>query len=176
MVGALRGRHTQFYIDILYGLAFAGGFGYLLGFGMDPLVAAFMGGLVMGYFLRVWENMSVYERILREEVASRAESHVAEELEEQVPDRVEEEVVTETQAQVSDVMDSQIPEKVEQEVSTEAKEQVADEVDAQISHEKEQELVDEVEEILIERMHDLDEELADALHEQLNEENPGPSS
>ena len=47
------GRQTQFYIDTVYGLVFSLGFGYLLFVGMDPRIAAFQGGLVLGYFLRV---------------------------------------------------------------------------------------------------------------------------
>jgi hypothetical protein len=79
------GRQTQFHIDVVYGLAFSIGFGYLLLYGMDPRVGALEGGLVLGYFLRVWENMSVYEQILEEEVAEEAEDAVATEVEAQVP-------------------------------------------------------------------------------------------
>jgi len=64
----LRGRQTQFYIDVIYGIGFAGAFAYLLFVDMDPRIAAFQGGLVLGYILRVWENMTIYERILHEEV------------------------------------------------------------------------------------------------------------
>ncbi|PSQ75061.1 MAG: hypothetical protein BRD33_04855, partial [Bacteroidetes bacterium QH_6_63_17] len=91
----LHGRQTQFYIDLIYGLGFAVGFGYLLIVGMNPLVAAFQSGLVLGYFLRVWENMSVYERILQEEVAAEAEEAVAHEIEDTMPGEVEEAVAEE---------------------------------------------------------------------------------
>ena len=85
----LSGRQTQFHIDVVYGLAFSAGFGYLLFVGLDPRVAAFEGGLVLGYFLRVWENMTVYERVLEQEVAERAEAQVSEEVAEQVPAEAE---------------------------------------------------------------------------------------
>lgn len=81
----LRGRHTQFYIDIVYGLAFAVGFAYLLLVGLNALVVAFQGGLIVGYFLRVWENMVVYERVIEEAVSAEAVTAVAEEAEQQVP-------------------------------------------------------------------------------------------
>ena len=43
------------------------GFGYLLFVGLDARIAAFQGGLILGYFLRVWENMMMYERILQDD-------------------------------------------------------------------------------------------------------------
>jgi len=88
----LQGRQTQFYIDLIYGIGFAVGFGYLIFVGMNPMVAAFQSGLVLGYFLRVWENMSVYERILQEEVAAEAEEAVAHEIEDTMPDEIKKRV------------------------------------------------------------------------------------
>jgi hypothetical protein len=103
----LRGRHTQFYIDIVYGLAFAVGFAYLLLVGLNALVVAFQGGLIVGYFLRVWENMVVYERVIEEAVSAEAVTAVAEEVEKQVPieleDRVPDEVEDELVAQLREV-------------------------------------------------------------------------
>jgi hypothetical protein len=55
--GRLQGRQTQFTIDIVYGLVFVAGFVYMM-FSFDPRVAAFEGGLVIGSFLGVWENMT----------------------------------------------------------------------------------------------------------------------
>ena len=94
----LRGRQTQFYIELLYGALFIGGFVYLV-FRIDPRVAAFEGGLVAGYLLRIWEKMSIYERLLEEMVSEEAESQVADEVEEQVSD----EVAHEIEQQVGDV-------------------------------------------------------------------------
>ncbi len=103
----LEGRQTQFYIDLVYGIGFAAGFGYLL-IDLDPRVVAFQGGLVFGYFLRVWEKMTVYERILHEEVAAEAEAVVAEEAEEVVADEVT--------AEVGDRFDEELDERVAEEV------------------------------------------------------------
>jgi hypothetical protein len=86
----LRGRHTQFYIDIVYGIAFAVGFAYLLLVGLNTLVVAFQGGLIVGYFLRVWENRVVYERVLEEAVSAEAVTAVAEEVDKQVPVELDE--------------------------------------------------------------------------------------
>ena len=73
--GRFQGRETQFHIELLYGALFVGGFAYLV-FRVDPRVAAFEGGLVVGYLLRVWEKMSIYERILQEAVSREAETQV----------------------------------------------------------------------------------------------------
>jgi hypothetical protein len=113
----LQGRQTQFYIDLLYGLGFAAGFGYLLLVGMDARVAAFQSGLVFGYFLRVWEKMSVYERILHEEVAAEAEEAVAAEAEVAVAAEAEEAVA----------------EEVEEAVAAEAERAVAEEAEAALT-------------------------------------------
>ncbi|MFB6072043.1 MAG: hypothetical protein ABEJ88_03655, partial [Halobacterium sp.] len=106
----LRGRETQFYVELLYGLLFVAGFAYLV-FRVDPRVAAFEGGLVVGYLLRVWEKMSIYERVLEEVVSEEAATQVASEVEEQVGDTVVDEV----------------EETVADEVAEEVEERVADE-------------------------------------------------
>ncbi len=112
----LSGRQTQFYIDVVYGVAFSLGFGYLLVFGMDARVAALQGGLVLGYFLRVWENMSIYEQILEEEVAQAAETQVAAEVEDQVSGAVADEVETHVEDHVEEHVDDHVQERVEEEV------------------------------------------------------------
>jgi hypothetical protein len=95
------------HIDIVYGLAFAVGFAYLLLVGLNALVVAFQGGLIVGYFLRVWENMVVYERVIEEAVSAEAVTAVAEEVEKQVPieldDRVPDEVEDELVARLREV-------------------------------------------------------------------------
>jgi hypothetical protein len=120
----LRGRQTQFYIDLLYGLGFAGGFGYLLFVGMNPLIAAFQSGLVLGYFLRVWENMSVYERILQEEVAAEAEEAVAAEAEEAVAEEVEDAVDEQIGERMAEEMDERFDEEIGERVTEEVEEQM----------------------------------------------------
>lgn len=138
----LKGRQTQFYIDLLYGLGFAVGFGYLL-YDLDPRVVAFQGGLVFGYFLRVWENMSVYERILREEVAAEAEQVVAEEAEEAVAEEAEEAVADEVTTEV----EKQVPE----EMSAEIEEQLGEEMDERFDEEFDERVAEEVEEQMDDR-------------------------
>ncbi|HKL88665.1 MAG TPA: hypothetical protein VJ884_06635 [Salinibacter sp.] len=122
----LQGRQTQFYIDLLYGLGFAGGFGYLLFVGMDPLIAAFQSGLVLGYFLRVWEKMSVYERILHEEVAAEAEEAVAAEAEAAVAEEVEDAVDEEIGERMTEQMDERFDEEIGERVTEEVEEQMDD--------------------------------------------------
>ena len=109
----LRGRQTQFYIDVIYGIGFAGAFAYLLFVDMDPRIAAFQGGLVLGYILRVWENMTIYERILHEEVAAEAEVAVAEEAEEAVADEIEEEVEERLEAEIDERVAEEVEEKMD---------------------------------------------------------------
>lgn len=128
----LRGRQTQFYIDLIYGLGFAAGFSYLLFVGMDPLIAAFQSGLVLGYFLRVWEKMSVYERILHEEVAAEAEVAVAEEAEAAVAEEAEAAVAREVQATVADEVEERVGEEVDERFDDEIDERVSEEVEEQI--------------------------------------------
>lgn len=117
-----RGKQTQFYIDIVYGVAFSAGFGYLLFVGMDPRIAAFQGGLVLGYFLRVWENMSVYERILEEEIAAEAEDAVAEEVEQRVQPEVTAEVEQRVPEEIEETVDGRIEKEVKERVSSEVDE------------------------------------------------------
>ncbi|WP_103028813.1 hypothetical protein [Salinibacter altiplanensis] len=136
----LRGRQTQFYIDLLYGLGFAMGFGYLLFVGMNPLVAAFQSGLVLGYFLRVWENMSIYERILHEEVAAEAEAVVADEIEDTMPGEVEEAVAETVEGAVAEEAEDAVPEEVTAEVEKQVAEEMADEIKQQVGEEMEERL------------------------------------
>lgn len=124
----LRGRQTQFYIDIIYGILFGLGFGYLLFVDMDPRIAAFQGGLVLGYFLRVWENMVVYERILHEEVAAEAEEAVAGEVAAQLPSAAQTEVAREIEEQVPE----EVTAEIERQVPAEVEEKIGDEIEAQI--------------------------------------------
>lgn len=128
----LSGRQTQFYIDVVYGVAFSLGFGYLLVFGMDARVAALQGGLVLGYFLRVWENMSIYEQILEEEVAQAAETQVAAEVEDQVSGAVADEVETHVEDHVEEHVDDRVQERVEEEVDDTVQERVEEEVEERI--------------------------------------------
>ena len=148
----LRGRQTQFYIDLIYGLGFAVGFGYLLFVGMNPLVAAFQSGLVLGYFLRVWENMSVYERILHEEVAAEAEEVVADEIEDTMPGEVEEAVAEEIKDTMPDEVEEAVAEKVEGAVAEEAEDAVPEEVTAEVEKQVAQEMTDEIRERVGEEM------------------------
>jgi len=142
----LRGHQTQFYIDIIYGLGFASGFGYLLFVGMDPLVAAFQGGLVFGYILRVWENMSVYERILQEEVAAEAEAAVATEAEVAVAEEVEEAVADEAADRVAEEIADRMPDEVAAEVEKQVAEQMADEVRDEVDDRLDDRLDEEIDE------------------------------
>lgn len=160
----IRGRQTQFYIDVLYGLAFAVGFGYLIVFGMDARVAAFQGGIVLGYFLRVWENMHIYERILEEEVASQAQERVEEEVETQVPEQIEEKVRNRSPEEIDEELEAQVAEEVQT--------QVAEEIQAQFSDESGRGRVDDIEAELIDRVEDIDEELAEHIRGYLDEEMP----
>jgi hypothetical protein len=108
----LQGRETQFHIEILYGVLFIVGFAFLA-FRVDPRVAAFEGGLVVGYLLRIWEKMSIYERILEEVVSREAEAQVADEVEAQVGEEVAEEV----EAQVGDEFESELDERIDEQVA-----------------------------------------------------------
>lgn len=128
----LHGHQTQFYIDITYGVGFALGFGYLLFVGMDPRVAAFQGGLVFGYILRVWENMQVYERILQEEVAAEAEVAVAAEAQETVAEEAEEAVAEEAEDAVARELEERVGEEMDERFDEEINERVAEEVEEQM--------------------------------------------
>jgi len=154
----LRGRQTQFYIDVIYGIGFAGAFAYLLFVDMDPRIAAFQGGLVLGYILRVWENMTIYERILHEEVAAEAEVAVAEEAESAVAEEVE----------------YQLPAAAETEVARELEEQVSKEVDEAVAEEAEEAVADEIEEEVEERLEaEIDERVAEEVEEKMDDR-PSP--
>ena len=94
--------------------------------GMDPLIAAFQSGLVLGYFLRVWEKMSVYERILHEEVAAEAEEAVAAEAEAAVAEEVEDAVDEEIGERMTEQMDERFDEEIGERVTEEVEEQMDD--------------------------------------------------
>jgi len=134
----LQGRQTQFYIDLIYGLGFAGGFGYLLLYGMNLAVAAFSAGLIFGYFLRVWEKMIVYERILHEEVAAEAEQVVAQEAETAVAEQAE--------ATVADEVTAEVEKQVPEEMSDQIEEQLGEEMDERFDEELDERVAEEVEE------------------------------
>lgn len=136
----LTGRQTQFYVDIIYGVIFAAGFSVLLFGGMDPRIAAFQGGLILGYFLRVWENMSVYERILREEVAEEAEEAVADEAAAKVAAEAHDEVAAELDEQVEPEVTAEVERQVAEEMAAEIKDRVTEEVTRQIDERIEQRL------------------------------------
>lgn len=139
----LQGRQTQFYIDLIYGLGFAGGFGYLLIYGMNLAVAAFSAGLIFGYFLRVWEKMIVYERILHEEVAAEAEQVVAAEAETAVAEEAE--------ATVADEVTAEVEKQVPQEMSDQIEEQLGEEMDERFDEEIDERVAEEVEEQMEDR-------------------------
>lgn len=139
----LQGRQTQFYIDLIYGLGFAGGFGYLLLYGMNLAVAAFSAGLIFGYFLRVWEKMIVYERILHEEVAAEAEQVVAAEAETAVAEEAE--------ATVADEVTAEVEKQVPQEMSDQIEEQLGEEMDERFDEEIDERVAEEVEEQMEDR-------------------------
>lgn len=196
MTDIFNGKQTQFYIDIIYGAVFALGFAYLLFIDMDGRVAAFQGGIILGYFFRVWENMSVYERILEEQVAEEAEEAVAEEVQEQVPSEAEEQVAeevevqvadrvpkeaeehvadeiarkvpSEAEAQVAEKVQEHVPEQVEVEVSAKAEERVADEIERQVESDASQLLDNEIKEAFLNRLADEDEELAAEVRNRLS--------
>ena len=151
------GRQTQFYVDLIYGAAFTFGFSYLLFVGMDPRIAAFQGGLVLGYFLRVWENMTIYERILEQEVAQEAEEAVADEVETQVQPEAEEAVADEVEARISNPIDPEgegsVPDEGENRIEATVEEQLADGVEAEF----------------LDRLGEIDDEFAEQLRERLDD-------
>ena len=140
--GRLQGRQTQFYIELLYGVLFIGGFAFLV-FRVDPRVAAFEGGLVAGYLLRIWEKMSIYERILEGIVSQEAETQVASEVEEQVED-VDERIEREVDEQVGEEITAEVEEQVGDEITAEVEEQVED-VDERIEREVDERIAEEIE-------------------------------
>jgi len=139
----LQGRQTQFFIDLIYGLGFAGGFGYMLIHGMSLPVAAFSAGLIFGYFLRVWEKMIVYERILHEEVAAEAEEVVATE--------AEEAVAQEARATVADEVTTEVERQVPEEMSDQIEEQLGEEMDERFDEEFDERVAEEVEDQMDDR-------------------------
>ena len=140
--GRFQGRQTQFYIELLYGVLFIGGFAFLV-FRVDPRVAAFEGGLVVGYLLRIWEKMSIYERILEGIVSREAETQVASEVEEQVED-VDERIEREVDEQVAEEITAEVEEQVGDEITAEVEEQVED-VDERIEREVDERIAEEIE-------------------------------
>ena len=134
-----QGWQTMFHIELLYGVLFVGGFAVLV-YRFDPRLAAFEGGLVLGYILRVWEKMSIYERVIEEAVSEEAEQQVRAEAEErvqaevedtvgdEVEDTVSEEVADEVAAEVAE----QVPEEVEEEVPERVEDAVSEEVAEQV--------------------------------------------
>jgi len=172
----LRGRQTQFYIDLIYGLGFAVGFGYLLFVGMNPLVAAFQSGLVLGYFLRVWENMSVYERILREEVAAEAEEVVADEIEDTMPSEVEEAVAEELESTMPQEVEEAVAAEVEGAVAEEAEDAVPEEVTAEVEKQVAEEMADEIRERVGEEMEERLEEMGEQVPENVKKKRADRSS
>lgn len=148
----LRGRQTQFYIDIIYGLTFSAGFGYLFFVETDPRVVTFQGGLVLGYFLRVWENMVVYEKILHEEVAAEAEEAVAVEVADQLPSATESEVAEKVEERVPEEVTSEIERQVPDEVTAEVEERVQKEMDEQIEDEIDRRIDDEIDDRVAEEV------------------------
>lgn len=172
------GRQTQFYIDLVYGVAFAIGFVYLLYVpGLNVGVVAFMGGLILGYFLRVWENMTVYERILEEEVAEQvaqeAEQQVPDEVEEQVSSEVQQQVPAEVEEQVSTEVEEQVPDEVQQQVEAEAEERVEEELESRMVADADEDTADQLAEELIERLAEVHEGLPEELRKQLEERQRG---
>ena len=117
---AFSGHRTQFYVDIVYGAVMVAGFGYLLLVEMNPVVVAFLGGAVFGYILRVWENMSVYERAIAERaeaaVEAEAEAAVTAEAEDAVPEKAEEAVAAEVEEQVDEELADDVEERVDEEI------------------------------------------------------------
>lgn len=132
----LEGRRTQFAIDLLYGLLFVAGFLYLVLVRFEPLVAAFLGGIVIGYFLHVWEKMSTYERVLQEAVTAEAERQVGAEIEREVAPSVEAEVEKqvgqEIDREVGPSVEAEVEEQVGQAVEKEVERQVGERVDEEV--------------------------------------------
>ena len=134
LTGRFQGRETQFHIELLYGALFIGGFAYLV-FRVDPRVAAFEGGLVVGYLLRIWEKMSIYERLIQEAVSAEAETQVEAEVEQQV-DRVEEQVDEQVEERIEEQVDEQVEERVEEQVEEKVDEQVEEKVTERVDGEE----------------------------------------
>lgn len=110
-------ERVQFSIDLLYGALFVVAFGYLV-FEFDPRVAAFAGGLVIGYFLHVYEKMSTFERVLRDAVRGEAQRRVPREVEKQVGPSVERAVEEQVAPSVEAEVEARLGESVQAEVES----------------------------------------------------------
>lgn len=130
----LQGKQTQFHIELVYGLLFIAGFA-VLAFRVDPRIAAFEGGLVVGYLLRIWEKMAIYERILEEMVSREAETQVASEVDNQVAAEVEEQVGDEVAAELEQQVGDEVAAEVEQQVGDEVDDRIGEEVQTQVEEE-----------------------------------------
>ncbi|MDZ7687960.1 MAG: hypothetical protein U5J64_04410 [Halobacteriales archaeon] len=93
-------------------MLFLASFAYIAFVRMSPASAGFAGGLVVGYFLHVWEKLVTYERMLEERISAEAERQVSTEVDEQVGD-IEREVEERVGEGVGD-MDERIEERVEE--------------------------------------------------------------
>lgn len=126
-----QGWQTMFHIELLYGVLFVGGFAVLV-YRFDPRLAAFEGGLVVGYILRVWEKMSIYERVIEEAVSEEAEQQVQAEAAERVQAEVEDTVGDEVATEVADEVEERVEETVSEEVEDAVSEEVAEQVDERL--------------------------------------------
>jgi len=142
MFESLRGRRTQLYIDVLYGVLFLTAFAYLA-YDMTPVVAGFVGGLVVGYFLHVWEKMVTYERILQERVSAEAERQVSTQVDEQVGD---------VEARVEEHVGETVPGRVEEEVGARVDEHVEEGVEDRVQEKVEKSVEEHVEEFVDEKV------------------------
>jgi hypothetical protein len=123
-------RRSPFAIDLVYGLVFIAGFAYLALVEMDARVAAFEAGIVIGYFLRVWEKMTLYEQALASRVSEEAQRQVASEVEAQIGPEVEDHVDTEMGDVIADEVEDQVGPEVEDRVAEEFDERLEEEARA----------------------------------------------
>lgn len=112
-------RRTQFAIDLAYGGIFLAGFALLVWSGFDARIAAFLGGIVAGYFLHVWEKMSTYERVLEEAVSLEVQQQVGPSVEAEVQEQVAPEVEREVEQTVEERVEAEVERKVEEELDRE---------------------------------------------------------
>ncbi len=124
----LSGRRTQFYIDGLYGVSFIVGIGYLMFITMEPIVAGFMGGLVLGYFLHVWEKMATYEKILMREVSEEAEKQVESKADETVEKKVDEKVTEKVDEKANETVEKKVDRELDKKVEEKLEEKVEEKV------------------------------------------------
>lgn len=141
LASRFQGRGTQFHVELLYGVLFVAGFAYLV-FRVDPRVAAFEGGLVVGYLLRIWEKMSIYERIIEEAVSEEAETQVATEVEDRVPGEVQAEVEEQVTDEVATEVEDRVDEEVDRRLGARVEEEVSETVDSHIEETVDTELDD----------------------------------